>query len=61
MLPSLGTICGDIIDTVFGNKTVMTKRALEHGERLIEEQLLDAGKVLSQARSTHPFRRLVWR
>ena len=57
MLPSPGTICGDITDTVFGNKTIMTKRGLEHGDLIIEEQLLEVGKVLSQAGLTHPFRR----
>ena len=57
VLPNPGTICGDITDTVFGNKSVTTKRALEHGD--FEEQLLEAGRVLSQARFTHPFRRSV--
>ena len=45
---SPGTICGDIPDVVFGNKTATTNRALGHGDS--EEQMLDAGGVLSQGR-----------
>ena len=53
VLPSPGIICGDIIDAVFGNKTATTKPTLGHDG--LEEQILETGEVLSQARFTHPF------
>jgi len=65
ILPSPGTICGDITEEVFGtsnshNKSAATttKRALELGDLDLEEQIIEAGRVLSsqaQARFRHPF------
>jgi hypothetical protein len=59
VLPKPGTICGDITDQLFGNKTTTptTKRAFGHGE--LEERMLDAGRVLSEARFTRSFGRSV--
>ena len=53
MLPSPGTVCNDITETVFGNQTTPMKRTLDHD--LLEEQMLEAGKALSQTRFPHPF------
>ena len=54
MLPRRGTICGDITDTLFGNKFVTTRQAPGYGD--LEEQPLEASGVLSQAGFTHLFR-----
>ena len=54
MLPRRGTTCGDITDTLFGNKVVTTRQAPGYGD--LEEQPLEASGVLSQAGFTHLFR-----
>jgi len=65
VLPSPGTICGDITEEVFGaststNKTASTttKRTLGLRDLDLEEQIIEAGKVLSsqaEARFNNPF------
>jgi len=64
VLPSPGTVCGDITEEVFGaststNKTATTtKRTLGLRDLDLEEQIIEAGKVLSsqaEARFRHPF------
>ena len=53
MLPSPGTKCSDITDTLFGNKTGPTKRTLGHDE--IEKRVSEVAKVLSKNRFRRAF------
>ena len=53
VLPSPGTKCSDITDTLFGEKTGPTKRALGHDD--IEKRMFEVGKVLSKNRFRRAF------
>ena len=53
VLPNPGTECSDITDSLFGNKTAPSKRALGHDD--IEKRMFEVGKVISRTRFRHAF------
>ena len=53
MLPSPGTKCSDITETLFGEKTGPTRRALGHDD--IEKRMFEVAQVLSNNRLRRAF------
>ena len=53
VLPSPGTKCSDITDTLFGKKTGPMKRALGHDH--IEKRMFEVADALSKNRFRHAF------